>query len=52
MVGKVNKSARSAQQLLEDDMVNAVRQYKFKPATFQGKPVPVDLDVEINIDVF
>jgi TonB family protein len=51
-VDKVDKAARSAQQLLEDNMVEAVRQYKFKPATFQGKGVPVDLYLEINIDVF
>jgi TonB family protein len=51
-VDKVDKDARSAQQQLEDDLVDAVRQYKFKPATFEGKPVPVDLNVEINIDVF
>jgi TonB family protein len=51
-VEKVDKAARSAQQLLEDNMVEAVRQYKFRPATFEGKPVPVDLNVEIFIDTF
>ena len=51
-VDEVGKSARSAQQLLKDNMVDAVRQYKFKPATFQGKLVPVDINVEINIDIF
>jgi TonB family protein len=52
MVDKVNKIARSAQKLLEDNIVDAVRQYKFKPATFEGKPVPVDLNIEMNIDIF
>jgi hypothetical protein len=28
--------------------VNAAEQYRFKPATFQGKPVAVDLKVEIS----
>jgi hypothetical protein len=28
--------------------MNAVEAYRFRPATFQGKPVPVDLKVEIN----
>jgi TonB family protein len=51
-VDKVDKSARSVEQLLEDNMVDAVRQYKFKPATFQGKPVPIELNVEVNIDFF
>lgn len=32
--------------------VNTVEQYRFKPATFQGKPVPVDLKVEINFKTF
>jgi TonB family protein len=52
MVDRVSKSARSAQKLLEDAMVDAVRHYKFKPAMFEGKPVPVDLNVEITINVF
>ncbi len=51
-VDQVDKAARSAQQLLEDNMVEAVRQYKFKPAMFEGKPVPVDLNVMISIDLF
>jgi len=45
-VDKVDKSARSAQQLLE------VRQYKFKPATFEGKPVPIELNVVVFVDFF
>jgi hypothetical protein len=28
--------------------INTVQQYRFKPATFQGKPIPIDLIVEIN----
>lgn len=51
-VDSADKASRMAQQLLEDNMLEAVRHYKFKPATFEGKPVPVDLNLEINIDPF
>jgi hypothetical protein len=29
-----------------------VQQYKFKPATEGGKPVPVSVNVEVNFQVF
>jgi len=32
--------------------VEAVRQYKFKPATQNGKPVTVDMNVEVNFQIF
>jgi Gram-negative bacterial TonB protein C-terminal len=32
--------------------LNAAEQYRFKPATFQGKPVAVDLKVEISFKKF
>jgi hypothetical protein len=51
-VGAVAEDDRPAQQLIEDKMVEAVRLYQFKPATFKGKNVPVEINVEINIDPF
>jgi hypothetical protein len=51
-VDNVDKSARAFQQQFENNAVEAVKQYKFKPATYQGKPVPVELNVEVNIDLF
>jgi TonB family protein len=51
-VDTVDKADRAAQQAIEDNMLEAVRRYKFKPATFQGKPVPVEMNVEIDIDLF
>jgi len=51
-VGSVAEADRAAQQLLEDKMMEAVRLYRFKPATFKGKNVPVELNVEINISQF
>jgi TonB family protein len=36
---------------LDEKAVEAVRQYKFKPATFMGRPVTVDLYVEVNFQI-
>ena len=32
--------------------VTAVKNYRFKPATLDGKPVTVDLYIDVNIDTF
>ena len=37
---------------LDDKAVEAVQQYKFKPATLNGEPVPVNLRVEVNFRVY
>jgi protein TonB len=37
---------------LDEKAVEAVRQYKFKPATKDGKPVAVDMYVEVNFQIF
>lgn len=37
---------------LDEKAVTAVKQYKFKPATENGNPVPVALNVEVNFQVF
>ena len=39
---------RSAGSSVDEKIIAAVRQYKFKPATLNGKPVTVDL--YINVD--
>ena len=33
---------------LDEKAVEAVRQYKFKPAMYQGHPVPVQIVVDVN----
>lgn len=33
-------------------VIDAVQQYRFKPATLDGQPVAVYLNIEINIDPF
>ena len=37
---------------LDEKAVEAVKQYKFKPATENGKPVLVDLQIEVNFQIF
>ena len=37
---------------LDEKAIEAVRQYKFKPATENGKPVPVEMNVEVNFQIF
>lgn len=37
---------------LDEKAVEAVRQYKFKPAMEGGKPVLVELNVEVNFQIF
>ncbi len=37
---------------LDEKAVEAVRQYKFKPAMQNGKPVKVDLYVDVNFQIF
>ena len=37
---------------LDQKALDAVRQYKFKPAYFQGHAVPVELAVEVNFHIY
>ena len=37
---------------LDEKALEAVRQYKFKPAMENGKPVLVELNVEVNFQIF
>ena len=37
---------------LDDKAVEAVKQYRFKPAMEGGKPVAVELNVEVNFQIF
>jgi TonB family protein len=36
---------------LDEKAVQAVRQYRFEPATLDGKPVPVDLYIDVNFAI-
>jgi protein TonB len=37
---------------LDEKAIEAVKQYKFKPARFNGKAVPVQVNVEVNFQIF
>ena len=37
---------------LDEKAVEAVRKYKFKPATRNGEPVPVEINVDVNFQIF
>jgi protein TonB len=37
---------------LDENAVGAVEQYTFKPAMQDGKPVAVELNVEVNFQIF
>ncbi len=37
---------------LDEKAKEAVMQYRFKPAMEGGKPVPVEMNVEVNFQIF
>ncbi len=37
---------------LDEKAIEAVKQYRFKPAMLQGKPVPVEVNVEVNFRIY
>ena len=37
---------------LDEKAVEAVRQYRFKPAMMNGKPVPVEVNFDVNFQIF
>jgi protein TonB len=37
---------------LDEKALEAVRAYKFKPAVFQGRNVPVEVDIEVNFRIY
>jgi len=44
--------ARGVGMGLDEKAVEAVKQYRFKPAMKDGKPVKVDLYVDVNFAIF
>lgn len=42
------KVQRSLGMGLDEEAVRTVRQWRFQPATKEGKPVPVTINVQIN----
>jgi TonB family protein len=50
--GQVDEKCRAAALTLDARAVDAVKLYKFAPATYKGKPVPVELRVDVNFQIF
>lgn len=47
-----NKKDREAAQTLDPQAIKAASQYRFEPAQYKGKPVPVELSIIISFEVF
>ncbi len=43
---------RKAAQSMDEKAIEAVRQYRFEPASYEGKPVPVWSAVDINFQIY
>jgi hypothetical protein len=43
-----DKKLRDGVIEMQNNCLKAAKQYQFQPATYQGRPVPVELKVEIN----
>jgi TonB family protein len=48
----VSKKLRPIALGLDANAVKAVKEYRFEPAEFQGKPVPVETTVEIDFRIY
>jgi outer membrane biosynthesis protein TonB len=48
----VAEKLREAAHTLDENCTKSVEQYRYKPATYRGKPVPVELTVEVEYHIF
>ena len=48
----VSKKLHTAAMELDENCIKTVEKYRFRPAIFQGKPVPVEIKTEVNFEVF
>jgi TonB family protein len=49
---KVDPKFRKAALSLDDKAIEVVGKYRFAPATYQGSPVAVQMNVNINFQIF
>ncbi len=47
-----DKKDRKAAETLDQEAIKAVSQYRFEPAQYKGKPVPFELSVGIDFQLF
>ena len=52
MAEDVSKKDKQIAVGLDEKAVEAVKQYKFQTGRFQGKPVPVEIEVRVNFRIF
>jgi hypothetical protein len=48
----IDKGMHDVANALQNSCIEAAQKYRFRPGTFQGKPVPVDLKLEISYQQF
>ncbi len=52
-IGKdLDPKLKKAAEGLDQNAINAVSKYRFSPAEYQGKPVPVQVNIEVNFKMF
>jgi TonB family protein len=47
-----DKKRHEAAIEIQDSCIKAVKQYRFEPGIYQGKPVPLELNVKIDFKIF
>lgn len=48
----VKPKLRKAAASLDEKALEAVRQYRFKPGMYEGKPVPMAVTIEVNFHIY
>ena len=48
---KADEANRDAALSLDQKALDCVQKYRFEPATYRGKPIPVEMNVEINFQI-
>lgn len=43
---------RKAAATLDEKALEPVRQYRFKPGMYEGKPVPVAITIDVSFHIF
>jgi protein TonB len=51
MAEDVSKKDKQVAEGLDEQALEAVKQYKFKAGQFEGKPVPVEIEVKVNFRI-
>jgi TonB family protein len=51
LADQVSQELRSAALTLDESALKTVKAYRFKPAEFAGRPVPVEIKVEVNYQI-